>query len=392
MTNRALFFLLMFAVGIADAQIVEPAGTNAGGRVIEGRIVAADGKPIPGAKVLFGEDSRGMALVEGATATTDAQGRYRADLVKYPWSTATIRTLVLAPGFKARDGKTEPGSVAATADFELVAESWKETLVRMEDSAGRPVAGAEIKCLVGMVAWASFKTDALGCCRIAMARNFGMSLSTTPRNARPIEAYFSGAKDDPPSVTLPVLPPIRGRVIDPEGRPVPDAAVGRWLTFDSDGTGEMLRFFGGSIALTDRNGKFVIAPTLHLRFYMWRPAPKLEALCFAAPSFRSEGWLLFRPNQPVRTSYQLFDPSRPVEPMTVTLKPSRRVRIPISRAFVTSKRKTQYDSEILINPRKDVPNWVFFLSNRTTKPTGESPTQAAGPAWFDRDSGATVRS
>ena len=51
-----------------------------------------------------------------------------------------------------------------------------------------------------------------------------------------------------PSISLPVLPAIRGRVIDTEGRPVPDAAVGRWLTFDADGTGEMLPFFDGAVA------------------------------------------------------------------------------------------------------------------------------------------------
>ena len=58
-----------------------------------------------------------------------------------------------------------------------------------------------------------------------------MRLSTEPKGARPIEAYLAGTKDDPATITLPVLPPIRGRVLDPEGRPVPNAAVGRLAGF-----------------------------------------------------------------------------------------------------------------------------------------------------------------
>ena len=43
-----------------------------------------------------------------------------------------------------------------------------------------------------------------------------MKLSAEPKDARPIEAFFDGGKDDPVSISLPVLPAIRGRVIDPE--------------------------------------------------------------------------------------------------------------------------------------------------------------------------------
>jgi thiol-disulfide isomerase/thioredoxin len=76
-------------------------------------------------------------------------------------------------------------------------------------------------------------------------------------------------------------------------------------------------------------------------------------------------------------AFQLFDPNRPVEPMTVTLKPSRRVRIPISQGFVTSKRKTQYYSQILVTPRKDITHYDFLMINRSVKPTGASPMETA---------------
>ena len=376
--NRALIFLFGFAVAIAEAQTDEPTVTRAIGRVVEGKIVTAGSKPLEGAKVLFGQDRHGTAFVDGAAVTTDAQGRYRADLVKLPWSTGAIRAFVLAPGYKAGDRKIEPGANTATADFELVAEPWRETQIRLEDSSGGPVAGLEINCSLGRLIVARYKTDALGSCRIGMARGLGMRLSAEPKDARPIEAFFGGGRDDPTSISLPVLPVIRGRVIDTAGRPVPDAAVGRWLTFGADGIGEMNRLPEGAVALTDREGKFAIAPKVALSFGAARPAPKVGVLCFADPSYRSsDGWLLFHPNRPIRTAVQLFDPNRPVEPMTVTLKPSRRVRIPISRGFVTSKRKILYSSQILVTLRKDIPHYDFMMMNRSFEPKGESPMETA---------------
>jgi len=378
--KRALFVLLGFAVGIAEAQTDEPKGSKGSGRVVEGQIVAAGSKPVEGAKVLFGELREGLRFVEEATATTDAQGRYRADLVKLPWSTDAIRALVLAPGYKVSDRKIEPGTGKATANFELVAEPWHETQVRLEDSSGRPVAGVEINCSVGGglgLIFARYKTDALGSCRIRMAHDLPMQLLAEPKDARPIKAFFNGVKDVPTSISLPVLPAIRGRVIDTDGRPVPDVAVGRWLAFDADGTGEMLLLEPGAAALTDREGNFVIAPTVKMSFGAARPAPKVGALRFADPSFRSDGWLLLHPNRPIRTAVQLFDPNRPVERMTVTLKPSRLVRIPISRGFVTFKRKIQYSWQIMITLRKDIPHHDFMMLNRVLKPTEESPTQTS---------------
>jgi thiol-disulfide isomerase/thioredoxin len=131
------------------------------------------------------------------------------------------------------------------------------------------------------------------------------------------------------------------------------------------------------VALTDRAGNFVIAPTLELSFGSSRPAPTIGILCFADPSFKSDGWLLFHPKRPIRTAVQLFDPNRSVVPMIVTLKPSRLVRIPISREFVTSKRKTKYSSEIMVTLRKDIHHYDFFMSHRDLKPAEESPTQTS---------------
>jgi hypothetical protein len=107
--DHALFALLGLAVGIAEAQTGEPMPTKASGRAVEGTIVAAGRKPVEGAKVHFGPSERGFQFVEGATATTDAQGRYRADLIKFPWSTGAIRALVLAPGWSGTWWKRPSG-------------------------------------------------------------------------------------------------------------------------------------------------------------------------------------------------------------------------------------------------------------------------------------------
>jgi len=367
-----LFFLWALAVGNVGSQGEQQAPADANGRVVQGKIVAAGGAPVTDAKVLFGQSDLGTALVEGARAATDAQGAYRADLGAFAWSTGRIRAVVLAPGYKAADKKLEPGKATTTADFELVAEPWKQTQVRLENASGKPVADEAIICALGGATWEKYKTDALGRCLIGMARDQPMSLSIEPKSGRPVVAYLAGTKDDPPTITLQVLPAIRGRVIDSEGRPVPNAAVGRWLIVGTDGSGEMLPFFGGAIAATDAEGSFAIAPRLYLRLYMSRPVPKLEALLFADPSYRQESYQLFHPGQPIRMAYQLFDPSRQVEPMTVKLKPSRRVRIPISRGFEPSKRKTQLHSEVSIQPDKDIPDWRLTLINRDIAAAGES--------------------
>jgi hypothetical protein len=77
--------LLFLIVGIAGVRGEEPKSTKAGGRVVEGMIATAERRPVEGASILFCQADRGLTFAEGAMATTDAQGRYRADLTKFPW-------------------------------------------------------------------------------------------------------------------------------------------------------------------------------------------------------------------------------------------------------------------------------------------------------------------
>lgn len=146
MTIRSAIFLVGFAVAITVAKGDEPAKSAVAGRVIQGTVVTAGGKPLEGARVLIGEFGSGMSFVDDAAAATDARGEYRLSLGQFPWAKGALRVLVLAQGFEIGDRKLEPG--IATADFQLAAQPWKETLVRLEDESGKPVAGVEVGCLL----------------------------------------------------------------------------------------------------------------------------------------------------------------------------------------------------------------------------------------------------
>jgi thiol-disulfide isomerase/thioredoxin len=358
--NQAIWILAGF-VGIAGVQGDEPATTTANGRVVEGIVVAA-GKPVADARVFFAEAERGFRFVEDATATTDAEGRYRADLARIPWATGSMLQLVLAPGFQVIKRKIEAGRGATTADFELIAQPWKETQIRLEDSSGRPVEGVEVTCSVGAVVWARLKTDAEGCCRLAMAPKMPIALAVKPKGARPIDTNLGVTQDEPASITLPVLPPIRGRVLDPDGRPVPDVAVGYQIGSGPDGEGKMWPFAGGVRAATDGEGRFEIAPHIYARSIRYLIDSKLSkplALCFADPSFR-------------RIAFRTCDPTRAIELMEVTLRPTRRVRVPIVRGAVVTPPQVRLTSSISIAPRADSPELRLGVISRILQPKEEA--------------------
>jgi hypothetical protein len=149
-------------------------------------------------------------------------------------------------------------------------------------------------------------------------------------------------------------------------------AVGRWLTFADDGSGEILRFFGGAIAVSQRDGSFEIAPQVDVRFNRSQPILKLETLCFGEPTYRDGSFRLFEPNRPIPIAHRLYDPTRTAEPMTVTLLPSRRVRIPITQSFVTSNREAESESELFIKARPENSNGFFLLFNGVAAAAGRA--------------------
>ena len=363
MTSRLALILLLLAVVIEDARGEIPAGAAGSGRILQGTVSASGGKPIAGTRVLISGFGRGMAFVEEAAATTDARGHYRVDLGKFPWAYQPLRALALSDGFEIGDRKVEPG--VTTSDFELSARPWKDTLVRLEDEGGKPVAGVEVQASLAGVTWARPETDSEGGCHIVMAPDIWVILSVKPAGARPIEMLFAVRKDGPASISLPVVSPIRGRVLDPDGKPIPDVAVGRWITLGSDESGEMLPFFSGAQAVTDREGRFAIAPEIQLKGSQLeqRNASHLpQTLCFADPSFR-------------RMAYRFFNPTRPAAPMEVTLEPTRRVRLPIAGDPAGDVPRTELSAEIYLVPRPNAPEIQYYFITRPviTKAVGAGP-------------------
>jgi thiol-disulfide isomerase/thioredoxin len=369
-TTRAALLLVALVVGIAAARGDEPPETKTKMRVVEGIVVAGRREPVQGARVFFAQPEQGVSFVEDATATTNAQGRYSVDLGKFPWSMGTMKAVVLAPGYKTAERTVEAVARAANVDFELSAQPWKVATVRVEDGSGLPVGGVEVTCLAGHgVIWARPKTDTEGRCQIAIPPELGMGVIVHPEGAVPVETYIGSTADDPASITLPVLPALRGRVLDPEGQPVPDVTIGRWITFDTDGAGEMLPFPDGARAVTDRDGGFVIAPKVTLLASdLARPRrSRPDLLCFADPSFR-------------RIAFRVFDRrTRAIEPMEVTLGPTRRVRVPITRGSVVSMPGAVFEMRISIVPRSDIPDLNFFLITRETTQKGRGAGPAEGP-------------
>jgi hypothetical protein len=159
---RTGLLLIGCFVGLIDARGDEATNTSVTAKVVQGTVSAAGHKPIDGARIFFTPTLLGGRFAEGAEAKTDAQGHYRIDLGRFPWSKKPLRGLVLAPGFKVGDRIFDVATDMATADFELSPQPWRETAFRVETPAKQPVADSEISCSIGGVLWTKIKTDAEG--------------------------------------------------------------------------------------------------------------------------------------------------------------------------------------------------------------------------------------
>jgi len=358
MRAQAALILLGLLCEISSPVPDEPNADKPKGRFVEGTVVAAPRQPVGGAMVLFCRAGAGLAFVKDATATTDARGRYRADLTMVPWSTGALKATVLAPGFAVNEQTITPGTQLVKADFQLKTQPWKETQIRLEDQSHRPVAGVEVNFSVGQVDWSRAKTDAHGSCRIAMARDMGVRLSAEPEGYRPIKAVFHVVLDGADGIVLPVLPPYRGRVVGPDGRPASGVAVGRWIGFVPSGAGSVSPFIGRDAPITDGEGRFQVAPPVDFRTYAANPGlPEMEALCFADETFG-------------RVALQIAKPDQATEPIEVKLRAARPVRIPIAAGALAPKSKAELESIVLVPPRLETPldqGFYFILRERAWK-------------------------
>lgn len=343
----------LFIAGV----LAEPLGSVAEAPIVEGTVSSTAGTPIALARVFLGPQGQGMVLSDKASALTDAEGRYRVDLSGLPWAKSGKHGLVLAPGFQAGDLTIDAG--VAPVDFRLTPRAWKATTLRLEDPDGRGVEGVEVACLISGARWSAVKSDAEGRCRIEMAPEVPMLLAATFPGARPVFAIMHGSLGEPDTIVLPVLPPVTGRVVDPEGRPIAGVKVGSMISFGTEGQASMVPFGGREPAVTDREGYFSVSPRVTLsQRNLARPGRTLiQEISFADPEFR-------------RVAGRTFDAIGPNPPILLTLDPTRRVRMPILRGSLPeSTRATLHES--LSIPNRAIPDRPFRLLGRTLPAAGD---------------------
>jgi thiol-disulfide isomerase/thioredoxin len=331
--------------GIAQGN--EPPTTKSTGRIVEGRVVNDRRAPIAGAMVSLRSGDFAGFFAERETARTDSEGRYRIDLAKTGWGASRLQSMVLAPAFAYTLGTVEAGSGKATAEFALRAEPWKTTEIRLAEPSGRPGAGVDLTCVAGAVTWSRLRTDAGGRVRIAMAIGQPIEVKAMPPGARPVTVTLTNTPDGPGSITLPVLAPIRGRVHDAEGRPLPGITVGRSIMGDQ-GKPEVNPHFFSSTATTDHEGRFELIPTVMLteRDVDGRPdrfrSP--SSICFTDPEFK-------------RLAFGFVDLSGAVDSLDIALEPGRLIRFSIEPDLVRSLPDGTGELIVSVSPRPELPDF-----------------------------------
>lgn len=218
------------------------------GTTIGGRVVDEEGRPIEGAEVLVWvprEDRRDRLPVVvdlfNAPVTTDADGRWRCDLV--PPDLETLILHVKHPEFIPIESYVgRPPSAPPTVTIERLRDQSVELVLKpgfvvagsvVEDATGDPIADAALR--LGSRHFGSTDplatTDAEGNFRIAGAEDGPNTLTVQAPGHAPGTTELTIGPDLAP-ITFRLGPghTIRGRVVDPEGRPVPgaQATVDEW--------------------------------------------------------------------------------------------------------------------------------------------------------------------
>ena len=270
--------------------------------MVSGRVLDDRGRPPHAARISFAPTAPGAMLSESTTVAVDDQGRYKIEVIdvvvggtNYP-AAGELRSLVIAPGFRPVVGKVEPGPSPSTVDISLTPEPWRETEFRLIDPVSRPVEGVVVDLTIGgSLVWERLQSDRAGAIRTVTPRGLGFQVAARPKAYLATTVGFRGIADDPPLVTIPLFEPIRGRVVDPEGKPVPGIRIGRVIGTDGFNDDPEARkrtivfpLVGTNPALTDADGRFDLRPKIRLDSReLGKSAvfgPQTQALCFADES------------------------------------------------------------------------------------------------------------
>lgn len=273
MMNHAPAFVLAVA-SLGAQQPVEPS-TESAAVTVSGRIRDALGRPLAGTAVtLSGDDIAIEELLTTPETRTDASGEFalsapatrdqdeldRGWLVVAAKGFASVRFRV---SWKTREDDAElPYGQRRRLDLELedlVLVEGTAMFGRIRDGDGKPVAGAAVVAVDAFSnvrqmtrsntnIWCRSLTDEDGIFRLPCVPATGVSLTASSAG------YFEVSRT-PISTWTPLeleLEPsgwVRGRVLDPEGRPLAEASVSARYEWDG-GNGESIE--------TGRDGSFAI--------------------------------------------------------------------------------------------------------------------------------------
>jgi thiol-disulfide isomerase/thioredoxin len=340
--------------------------------VVEGRVLDGYGAPIANALVLLRRGDRPVAWPEKGAIRSNSLGRYQIELSRIEAPSSKIRTQVIAHGFASSIQNIDTATAKVTVDFALKPGPWKTTEIRMIDPAGHPAAGIELKCVLGDVTWSQLKTDADGRCRVAMAIDQRMEANCAPAGVRPIRFGLMNTKDGPAVLTLALQPPIRGRVRDRQGRPVPNVTLGRSISLDNSKPEMYPHLFSG-LATTDSEGRFEYSPTV-----------LLSERDFERPNRQGYPFpIVFADHDFKRLAIGLVNIAGPIEPLDITLEPARLVRIPIEQASAPSAAGAVGFLRAALVPRHDIPEFkVLVLTTEVSNQvvSGSKSLEVALPA------------
>ncbi len=324
-------------------------------RLITGRCIAPEGQSVVGGRIYFRPDDREHRFLEAWSAPLDAEGCYRVELTNAEQrSMATgemvtsradgpLRFEMLAPGFRAELGvvATIPGMAPLVHDVQLTTERWRETEFQLIDSAGKPVADGEVtQEMAASKEFVHLRTDANGRCRVTNPSGRVYSIAAWGPGSSRTNFTMAGTSDQPSQVIVPIREPIRGRVVDRAGRPVPGLQLGRLIATDDEAVGpvarrrfELLPFRRDEPhPVTDAEGRFVLDLPLKPETRGMTGSGKIrlfqQTVCLADAACQQVAFVALDRDQP-RPTYD------------VVLQTTRRVRFPVEHSVTVSSGKLE---------------------------------------------------